>query len=319
MSASEPGEDRIGSLTPEERRRVFEEESRHVNAKGQVPPPTSPSTPGRLTTVIDTTPNVRMSRTVVSIGVALLIGIAALLYYTFQGAGVVTPNQTSASTPHTTATAQREQSDAALAPPAWSVEDMTLSAMQEHNDVLAVKTDFVEPSRPMSLRVEGTAYTVDHRDGMMYYFKNVSIPKIGINQAKLILETGGVDLAPLTLEFQIAREMRTIDEWRKYAEPIDYKRLLKGADPYAGKLVKGRGKIYQIVERNGMTEGGINVTPMGYGIWDDNLRFSMSETTEFVQDDVVSFYGEIVGDYSYETTAGWNVTVPMIRVEKMER
>jgi hypothetical protein len=205
--------------------------------------------------------------------------------------------------------------------PELQVSNIALTAMQEHNDTFTVTANVESDGPGVVLRVEGREYPLHSRDGTAYSFGNVVVPKIGANNAKLIV--GSDDASPNTAAFTITREMRPIDEYRKYAEPLNYKQLEKNADKYAGKIVKGRGKIYQIDEtaEGGMTynSGGVYVTNKGYGFWDDNVRFGMVGETDFVSDDIVAFYGEVVGNYSYETQAGWNMTVPMIKVAFMEK
>lgn len=201
----------------------------------------------------------------------------------------------------------------------YNVVEPRLSAMQEDNEVFTLETDFAEDRPGTELRVEGVSYPLDRREGTSYVFRNVRVPKLGENNAKIELPTGR-DLPPrVYVEFKIHREMRTADEYRKYASPLDYKLVMKNPDRFAGTFVKGRGKIYQITESGWATDGGLNVRNLGYGYWDDNMRFTMSKLTDFVQDDVVSFYGKITGSHTYETTAGWNLTVPMIEIEFMER
>lgn len=324
MSEHDSHADRLGSLTPEERLRIFDEERRRIGREAadavplsSVPSPTSPT---------GEHPRVRRFLTSTfgaSIAAVALVVIGGGIVFSLSEGGEDRRPSTAATTPtvggliDTTPATPIEP--ASPPEPVRTVEDVQLTAMQENNTTFAVKTDFVEDVRTITLRVEGKEYTLEKRDGTSYVFSNVTVPIIGMNSAKLVLGSGEGLPPSVTLPFLIKREVTTLDEWRKYAENIDYKRLAKGADKYAGKLVKGRGKIYQITESGGKTTGGINVTPKGYGFWDDNVRFTMDGTTDFLQDDTVRFYGNVAGDYTYETTAGWYLTVPAIIIEEMER
>jgi hypothetical protein len=195
------------------------------------------------------------------------------------------------------------------------VPTIELTAMQEHNDALRVETNFVADG-PVTLRVEGQTYESAARDGTAYTVRNVSVPKIGSNNAKLVI---GDESVP----FEITRTMNTIDEWRKYAKPFDFKVVNKNPGARTGEHVKGRARIYQIqegtVDGENYSEGGLNVTPYGYGTWDDNVRFVMSGTTDFVEGDIVNYFGTITGSYSYESQAGWNITTPMLQIAYMTR
>lgn len=209
-------------------------------------------------------------------------------------------------------------------PQKYSVTEPRLTAMQENNDEFPLEATF-EVDRPgTELRVEGVSYPLLRREGRTYVFANVHVPKLGENNAELELPTGPGLPARIFVEFKIHREMRTIDEYRKYAKQLDFKVVNKNPDAHTGEYVKGRGRIYQITEDTlddgtEFTSGGLGVTYYPYSGWDDNVRFLKRGKTDFVEGDVVSFYGFIAGKYSYETTAGWNLTVPMVKVDFMER
>jgi hypothetical protein len=219
-----------------------------------------------------------------------------------------------------------EPSSAAASAPAreYHVTEPHLTAMQEDNYVFTVETDFAEDRPNTELRVEGVAYPLAMRQGTQYVFSHVKVPKLGDNNAKIELPTGPGLPPHILVPFTIHREMTTIDDYRKYATPFDYKQVNKNPDAHKTEYVKGRAHIYQIKEDTlddgtPYTEGGFEVTNYGYGRWDDNVRFVKAGTTDFVEGDIVSYYGEITGGYSYESEAGWNITTPMIRVDFMEK
>jgi hypothetical protein len=205
----------------------------------------------------------------------------------------------------------------------YHVTEPQLTAMQEDNATLTVQADFAEDRPGTQLRVEGRSYPLIVRNESQYVFANVKVPKLGDNNAKLDLPAAGSS-SGIVVEFKIHREMQTIDEYRKYATPLDYKLVNKNPDAHKGEYVKGRAKIYQITEDTAdsggpSTSGGLSVTNYGYGNWDDNVRFAMIGTTDFVESDVVNYYGVINGAYSYESQAGWNITTPMVRIDFMEK
>lgn len=304
MDSSDSNSPRTSSLTPEERRQIYEEERRRLE------------TPAPAAAVITTSPFLTR---VASRRRPILVGVAALALVALAWIGlsprVDTPQESSGSEVVVPALRAVEEKPPA---PSLKVDNVALTAMQEDNDVLTVTANLEADHELTTLRVEGVAYPLVNRSGKDYVFQSVKVPRLGENNAKLVIPAHGSE--PFReAAFTITRELRTIDEWRKYAQPIDYKRLSKNADSQAGMAVQGRGRIYQITEGYGMTEGGLNVTPKGYGFWDDNLRFTMDSTTDFVEDDVVAFYGFVVGDFTYTSTAGWNITVPAVQIEMMER
>ncbi len=242
---------------------------------------------------------------------------AALSLLVLAGCSSSTPPQVSP----TPAEPTRVQPSAARE---YHVTDPQLTAMQEDNATLTVQADFAEDRPGTELRVEGTSYPLITRSDNQYVFANVKVPKLGDNNAKLELPAGAGSSSDILVAFKIHREMRTIDEYRKYATPFDYKVVNKNPDAHTGEYVKGRAKIYQISEDtledgSSYTDGGLSVTNYGYGYWDGNVRFVKAGTTDFVEGDVVSYYGVITGADSYESQAGWNITTPMVRIEFMEK
>ncbi len=301
MESSETPDKRLGALTPEERHQIYEEErrSREAQAASTPPPPaTATGAPSKRPALI-------------AAGILVVVLVVAWI-------GRATPGSPDRDASDSSGGLLAATTETPTPAPQPRVDDIVLTAMQEDNDVLMVSANVAMEGAMTTLRVEGVEYPLIERKGNGYLFHDVKVPKLGENNAKLVIPAHGTDPL-LEIPFTITRELRTIDEWRKYAQPLDYKRLIKNPDGQKGLAVKGRGQIYQITEGYGMTEGGLNVTPLGYSYWTDNVRFTMNSTTDFVEDDVVAFYGHVVGGYSYQSTAGWNLTAPMLQVEYMER
>ena len=68
------------------------------------------------------------------------------------------------------------------------------------------------------------------------------------------------------------------------------------------------------------TEMRIAVTRDSWG-WniDDVIYVTYDGTTDFVEEDVVTVYGEITGSYSYTSVAGWQITVPGVKAKYIEK
>ena len=68
----------------------------------------------------------------------------------------------------------------------------------------------------------------------------------------------------------------------------------------------------QVIEGPGREMGlRVEVTEGEYGFWDD-LVWVNYEGERLLQDDIVTFIGEVKGRYSYTTVLGATVTVPEI-------
>ena len=109
-------------------------------------------------------------------------------------------------------------------------------------------------------------------------------------------------------------------KYKKSCKAIAYKKLKKNPDKYAGEKYKARGQILQIMEGFGTTQMRIAVTKTSWG-WDfdDVIYVTYEGTTDFVEEDVVTVYGEVTGSYSYTSVAGWNITVPGVDVKYIEK
>ncbi|MGG0845610.1 hypothetical protein [Peribacillus simplex] len=108
-------------------------------------------------------------------------------------------------------------------------------------------------------------------------------------------------------------------EMKANAKTIEYAQMIKNPDRYAGEYVKYRGQIVQIQEGDDMTVIRLAVTQDSYG-WDSNevIWVEVDGYTDFVDEDVVTVYGTVVGSHSYTSQAGWEITVPAMLADTVE-
>ena len=130
--------------------------------------------------------------------------------------------------------------------------------------------------------------------------------------------------SPMTVELSVERVLSAAEEkarYKKSCKTISYKKLKKNADRYKGDRYKTRGQIIQIMEDGNTTIMRIAVTKDNWGYWnyDDVIYVEYEGTTDFVEEDVVTVYGEIYGDYSYTSIAGWEITVPGVVAKYIEK
>ena len=103
------------------------------------------------------------------------------------------------------------------------------------------------------------------------------------------------------------------------AQPIDYAQLKKNPDRYKGEYVKYTGEILQILEGDNITHIRLAVTKTSYGYdFNDVIFVEYPGYTDFVDEDIVTVYGEIYGSYSYESQAGYNITLPGLIADTVE-
>lgn len=100
-------------------------------------------------------------------------------------------------------------------------------------------------------------------------------------------------------------------------ESMSYDDLARNPDEYEGKKFKGSGNVLQVLESD--TEVDMRVATSSDG-WDDVVYVVYSPDivdSRILEDDHVTFYGESHGLYSYESTMGGTITLPIIYVQKI--
>lgn len=108
-------------------------------------------------------------------------------------------------------------------------------------------------------------------------------------------------------------------ELKASAKTIEYAQMIKKPDRHAGEYVKYRGQIVQIQEGEDMTVIRLAVTQDSYG-WNSSevIWVEVDGYTDFVDEDIVTVYGTVVGSHSYTSQAGWEITVPAMLADTVE-
>lgn len=103
------------------------------------------------------------------------------------------------------------------------------------------------------------------------------------------------------------------------AKTIDYPQLKKNPDRYKGEYVKYTGKIIQILEGKDITNIRLAVTETEFGYdYDDEIFIEYDGYTDYVDEDIITVYGEIYGTYTYVSQAGYNISLPGLIAEEFE-
>ncbi len=114
-----------------------------------------------------------------------------------------------------------------------------------------------------------------------------------------------------------AAEISALLEQRRQAfinasTTIPYNQLIKNPDAYRGRRVKYYGEILQIQEGGGAGFMLLQVTDLGYDIWDDVIWINYTGHVRGGDGDQLTVYGKVVGTKSYETQIGGETYVPEI-------
>ena len=84
--------------------------------------------------------------------------------------------------------------------------------------------------------------------------------------------------------------------------------------------MKFTGEVVQVLESSFYKEYRVNVTKKRY-YYDDTVYvtfFTLDNDNRVLEDDIITFYGEYDGLYSYETVMGATVTIPKVNAEYID-
>ena len=120
-----------------------------------------------------------------------------------------------------------------------------------------------------------------------------------------------------TCKLKVKCTSLTASQYKKKCKSISYKKLARKPDKYEGKKVKFTGKIIQVMEDDYETCFRIDVTRGKYGVWDDTVyvEFYGDSNKRFLEDDIVTFYGEFNGLHTYESIFGASITIPSVEAK----
>jgi len=97
-------------------------------------------------------------------------------------------------------------------------------------------------------------------------------------------------------------------EYKAATTYIPFKQLDKNPDGKAREKVKYTGTIVQIMESGGSTEIRLALS----GGYDDIIYVTYSGTTDAVEGDTVTIWGDVYGSYTYTSEANYQITLPRI-------
>ena len=123
------------------------------------------------------------------------------------------------------------------------------------------------------------------------------------------------ELAQQQLEQQKLAEQKNADAYKPSCESVTFDDLYRNGNSYIDHDITMRGKILQVNTSGSNTVYLVQVTQNDYGYWDDPVmvvdsRFDRSQN--YIEDDVIQFYGTSRGNTTYTTQLGADKNVPLI-------
>lgn len=114
------------------------------------------------------------------------------------------------------------------------------------------------------------------------------------------------------------------DEYKNSCELISYDELARNPNMYKSKKVYFRGKVVQVTNNSSIFSDNsltlrVDVTEGEYGIWDDTIyvdyKYKDENESKILEDDIITLYGEFVGEISYKSVLGAKITLPHINAK----
>ena len=108
------------------------------------------------------------------------------------------------------------------------------------------------------------------------------------------------------------------EQFKESCKTISYNDLARNPGKHEDKNIKIYGQIIQVVEEDGSNDVTLRVATKdsGYGNYYDDV-FLVTYTydddeSKMLEDDMVTMWGTYGGTYTYESTMGGNITVPLL-------
>ena len=164
--------------------------------------------------------------------------------------------------------------------------------------------------------VEEYIKEIEHTQGEWKIVREPTISKEG-SKAKYCtvcgkeLEEEKISLSPEEYETKYKQE----------CQEYSFEEIARNPEKYVDTYGKYTGKIIQVIEDGNNFQYRINTVWDGYGYYDGTIyAFYTRKPDEgkFLEDDVVTIYGQNQGTVTYESVLGAEITLPCVSIEYIE-
>lgn len=112
-------------------------------------------------------------------------------------------------------------------------------------------------------------------------------------------------------------------EYISSCESYTFKQIARNPSEYEGKRAKFTGEVIQVMESYGiMYTLRVNITENEYGYYEDTIYVTYfpkdDNEPKILEDDIVTMYGELDGETTYEAVFGQSVTLPSFDCEYID-
>ena len=166
----------------------------------------------------------------------------------------------------------------------------------------------------------GITVTATYDDGSTETITDFTIPN-PVSLAAEQTSTVTIEYGGKTCDLAVQCTTISPESYKAQCQNISYDELARNPDSYIGQKVTFRGEIIQVQESGSDATYRINVTQGDYGIWDDTVlcTFDLSNSSSrFLENDIVTFYGDYAGLYTYTSVMGADITIPSVIIQYMD-
>jgi hypothetical protein len=102
---------------------------------------------------------------------------------------------------------------------------------------------------------------------------------------------------------------------------MSYEGLARNPDSVKDSYVSVTGQVIQVQQSSSELTLRVSITKDSYGIWSDPVLVTYTlpaGADNILEKDIVTVYGQSVGDYTYTSVLGASVTVPAISAKYID-
>ena len=108
-------------------------------------------------------------------------------------------------------------------------------------------------------------------------------------------------------------------DYKAQCVSVPYKTIARNPNQFKGKKAVFTGKVVQVQEGGREVTLRVDVTKDKYGLWGDTIyveyRRKNDNESRILDDDIITFYGEIQGIKSYTAVLGNQISIPYVKAE----
>jgi hypothetical protein len=125
----------------------------------------------------------------------------------------------------------------------------------------------------------------------------------------------------LSCQLSVVCTTLTADQYKAQCVAMSYEGLARNPDSVKDSYVSVTGQVIQVQQSSSELTLRVSITKDSYGIWSDPVLVTYTlpaGADNILEKDIVTVYGQSVGDYTYTSVLGASVTVPAISAKYID-